>query len=440
MQNAQKEHKAYMDMLNNQLPHLASSMNEICGNTERLPATVHIPDKGNESKATLWLGTSYKEPEWNEPLGESSKTKDKGDILTKRSGPDETEPVVGPQIIEAPKESSRETTEEPEEGVRKVDEDAAKMAEGPDLASEAVGDKSPAEPIREPEEEPAKPVEKEEIEKVMETEPQVPTAPSVAEKSTLTKPEPVKWKLVLRDELKEKQRPMRVSKRYLGHGMAKKTGATTASKAMEISSDEDQEDPTKPGENPDLTTAQKESHPITESESSTATSQEEGTPTKPGENLSEGPKEEVVTEARERQSTAQEEIPAPETDVHEKQDKEERYDQEERKKKGKGAAKKKKTKNSREVLTAVIIRKLERWPKLIRSKDPSNHRLRPMEKRKIMGTFKNHKKKRMTPPMMYHLKYPASSYTMHHPEEEPKEAMTHPHTDQLVFLLDYRNF
>ncbi|XP_042051565.1 uncharacterized protein LOC121796857 [Salvia splendens] len=45
------------------------------------------------------------------------------------------------------------------EGVRKAEENAAKMAEGPDLASEAVGSKSPAKPTKELEGTPAKPVE-----------------------------------------------------------------------------------------------------------------------------------------------------------------------------------------------------------------------------------------------------------------------------------------
>ncbi|XP_042051524.1 serine/arginine repetitive matrix protein 1-like [Salvia splendens] len=90
-------------------------MNEICGNAKRLPVTVHIPGKANVSKVTLWSGTSYKEPERNESFGESSKTKDKGDILTKRSGPDETEPVAEPQINQGSEENSRETTKEPDE-------------------------------------------------------------------------------------------------------------------------------------------------------------------------------------------------------------------------------------------------------------------------------------------------------------------------------------
>ncbi|XP_042012098.1 nucleolin-like [Salvia splendens] len=249
------------------------------------------------------------------------------------------------------------------DGVRRVEEDAAKMAEGPDLASEAVDNKIREEPMRESQEEPAKPVEKAESEKVMESEKEktkVPTDQHKTKVSTAKKSKAVKRKLVLKDYPKaERQKPKRISQGCLGRGMAEKAGANTASEAVEILSEEERMTPTKPWEDPKSATAQEESHPEIEPKSSTPTGQEEGTPTKPRENLSEVPPEPVeekIVEALITQPTSQDE-PSTSADVkREEEDEEKRY-QLERKRKGKAPVQKKQSnKKACTVITGIMIR------------------------------------------------------------------------------------
>ncbi|XP_047949082.1 microtubule-associated protein RP/EB family member 1-like [Salvia hispanica] len=97
------------------------------------------------------------------------------------------------------------------------------------------------------------------------------------EASVVTKPKPVKRRLVLKiDPKAERQKPQRVSQRCLGKWTSTKAGANTAADAVEVSSDEEKTTPTKPGEEPS-NASQEDTQLATGTISATPTDQEENT-------------------------------------------------------------------------------------------------------------------------------------------------------------------
>ncbi|XP_047948987.1 PH domain-containing protein DDB_G0287875-like [Salvia hispanica] len=93
------------------------------------------------------------------------------------------------------------------------------------------------------------------------------------EASVVTKPKPIKRRLVLKNDPKvERQKPQRVSQRCLGKWKSNKAGANTAADAVEVSSDDEKTTPTKPGEKPS-TTSQEDAQKETGTVSSTPTDQ-----------------------------------------------------------------------------------------------------------------------------------------------------------------------
>ncbi|XP_047943089.1 uncharacterized protein LOC125189913 [Salvia hispanica] len=148
-----------------------------------------------------------------------------------------------------------------------------RVAEVLDLTSQAVGrgetamgaDESEGvihqsvEEMREGQTEEAKKIEEERQEpeihqsmEVKETEEETETQPE--ETSIVSKPKPVKRRLVLKNDPKaERQNPQRVSQRCLGKWKSNKAGANTAANAVEASSEDEKTTPTKPGEEPSKT-------------------------------------------------------------------------------------------------------------------------------------------------------------------------------------------
>ncbi|XP_047943084.1 microtubule-associated protein RP/EB family member 1-like [Salvia hispanica] len=104
------------------------------------------------------------------------------------------------------------------------------------------------------------------------------------EASVVTKPEPVKRRLVLKNDPKvERQKPQRVSQRCLGKWKSNKAGANTAADAVEVSSEDEKTTPTKPGEEPSKA-SQEDTQMATRTVSARPTDQEENT-----DKVAEGP-------------------------------------------------------------------------------------------------------------------------------------------------------
>ncbi|XP_047949304.1 titin-like [Salvia hispanica] len=180
---------------------------------------------------------------------------------------------------------------------------------------------------------------------------------------TVSKPKPVKRKLVLKNDPKEeRQKPKRVSQRCLGKWTSNKAGANTAADAVEISSEDERATPTKPGEEPS-TTSREDAPMATGTVSSTPNDQEEEAD-KVAEGLdlaseSVGQEEAindntstcVVTEP-----TAQVDLSTPADEEAKANETEDMYLQE-RKRKGKAPAKKKHVvKKQRIANTSIVIR------------------------------------------------------------------------------------
>ncbi|XP_041999923.1 cell surface glycoprotein 1-like [Salvia splendens] len=214
------------------------------------------------------------------------------------------------------------------DGVTGRKESAVEMAEGPDLASKAVGDSNTPESTWKLEGESAQPV-------LVDTEPKVPVVQHEAEKPTVIKSKVVKRKLVLKDNPKdERQKPKRVSQRCLGRGLTRKAGANTASETVTISSDEEGVTPTKPEEKPMPAADQEDTLEKAEVVPPTPTSQKVGTPTKPREDPSDTPLDKSVINTQATEPTAQEKPSASTEKKPAEETEEERYLQE-RKRKGK---------------------------------------------------------------------------------------------------------
>ncbi|XP_047942833.1 translation initiation factor IF-2-like [Salvia hispanica] len=147
--------------------------------------------------------------------------------------------------------------------VHRGETSANEMAEGMDLASQAVGEASRrGGRDKQPEEERQKSetpqFEAKEGEKGAEKEAEVQPEEPETIAPTVSKPKQVKRKLVLKNDPKAKrQKPKRVSQRCLGKWTSSKAGANIAADAVEISSEDERTTPTKPGEEPS-TTSQEE--------------------------------------------------------------------------------------------------------------------------------------------------------------------------------------
>ncbi|XP_047943245.1 cell wall protein IFF6-like [Salvia hispanica] len=97
------------------------------------------------------------------------------------------------------------------------------------------------------------------------------------EASVVTKPKPIKRRLVLKNDPKaERQKPQRVSQRCLGKWTSNKAGANTAADAVEVSSDDERTTPTKPKEEPS-NASQEDTQLATGTVSATPTDQEKNT-------------------------------------------------------------------------------------------------------------------------------------------------------------------
>ncbi|XP_042041242.1 pinin-like [Salvia splendens] len=286
--------------------------------------------------------------------------------------------------------------------VTRMEDGTAKMAEGLDLASEAVGESEEAGTRNDPEGLAHQAVDKVEEKQTEEEEPKsVTPQPEAGESDTLIeekdtevqpaepelvvppvlKPKSVKRKLVLKGDPKaERLKPKRVSQRCLGKWTSSKAGANTAASALEISSEEDRATPTKPGEESLSATNLKDASTGTEVVSPTPSDQREETDT-----MAEGldlasesvghpePGDDSIHIRLETQSTAQKEPSTPtEERPEENEDGDEDRYRKERKRKGKAPVKKKpRSKKQRTVNTGIAITESDqRAPP--RRKEPSD--------------------------------------------------------------------
>ena len=187
------------------------------------------------------------------------------------------------------------------------------------------------------------------------------------EASVVTKPEPVKRRLVLKNDPKaERQKPQRVSQRCLGKWKSNNAGANTAADAVEVSSEDEKTTPTKPGEEPS-NASQEDTQMATGTVSATPTDQEENT-----DKVAEGldlASESVGREEAARSDTSTRVVTKPTTqeDVSTQADgdteameiEETKYIQE-RKRKGKAPVKKKQVmKKQRTANASIVIREPE---------------------------------------------------------------------------------
>ncbi|XP_047945649.1 uncharacterized protein LOC125192179 [Salvia hispanica] len=187
------------------------------------------------------------------------------------------------------------------------------------------------------------------------------------EASVVTKPKPVKRKLVLKSDPKaEWQKPQRVSQRCLGRWTSTKAGANTAANTMEVSSDDEKTTPTKPGEEPS-NASQVDTQLAKGTVSSTPTDQEEKTD-KVAEGLdlasaSVGQEEEARSDTSARmvtEPTAQEDISTQADDEAETMEIEVTTCSQERKRKGKAPVKMKQVmKKQRTANAGIVIREPE---------------------------------------------------------------------------------
>ncbi|XP_047943102.1 uncharacterized protein LOC125189927 [Salvia hispanica] len=188
------------------------------------------------------------------------------------------------------------------------------------------------------------------------------------EASVVTKPKPVKRRLVLKNDPKaERQKPQRVSQRCLGKWTSNKAGANTAADAVEVSSDDEKTTPTKPGEEPS-NASQEDTQMATGTVSATPTDQEENTD-KVAEGLdlaseSVGREEAARSDTSARmvaEPTAQEDTSTQADEEAEAMDIEETKYIQERKRKGKAPVKKKQVMKKQRTARAGREREIKRY-------------------------------------------------------------------------------
>ncbi|XP_042056241.1 translation initiation factor IF-2-like [Salvia splendens] len=273
--------------------------------------------------------------------------------------------------------------------VNRMEDGTAKMAEGQDLASEAVGEGEEAGTRNDPEGLAHQPVDEVEERQTREEEPKsVTLQPEAGESDThiekdetvvrteepepvappVSKPKAIKRKLVLKSDPKaERSKPKRVLQRCLGKWTSSKAKANTAADAVEVSSEEEEmTTPTKPGEESVSATNLEDASTATEVVTPTPSDQREET-----DKMAEGldlesesvghdePRDDNTHIRVETQPTAQDK-PSTQTEKRPEEDEdgdEDRY-REERKRKGKAPVTKKSSrKKQRTVNTGVVITK-----------------------------------------------------------------------------------
>ncbi|XP_041995735.1 lysine-specific demethylase 6B-like [Salvia splendens] len=208
--------------------------------------------------------------------GEEKRSREEGDESERTPVVETVSQRMGREEIDLNETARKQglmTDEEFEELLNKVtrmEDGTAKMAEGLDLASEAVGDGEEASTRNDPEGLAHQPEDEVEERQTREEEPKsVTPQPEAGESDThiekdetvvrtegpepvappVSKPKAVKRKLVLKSDPKaERPKPKRVSQRCLGKWTSSKAKANTAADAVEVSSEEERTTPTKPGE------------------------------------------------------------------------------------------------------------------------------------------------------------------------------------------------
>ncbi|XP_042038310.1 nucleolar and coiled-body phosphoprotein 1-like [Salvia splendens] len=286
--------------------------------------------------------------------------------------------------------------------VTRMEVGTAKMAEGLDLASEAVGEGEEAGTRNDPEGLAHQPVDEVEERQTREEEPKsVTPQPEAGESDThiekdetvvrteepepvappVSKPKAVKRKLVLKSDPKEERpKPKRVSQKCLGKWTSSKAKANTAADAVEVSSEEERTTPTKPGEESLSATNLEDASTATEVVTPTPSDQGEETD-KMAEGLDLASESVGHDEPRdgnahirvETHPTAQDK-PSTQTEKRPEDDEDGNEDKygEERKKKGKAPVTKKPSrKKQRTVNTGVVITKPDQRASP-RRRDPSD--------------------------------------------------------------------
>ncbi|KAL1548155.1 hypothetical protein AAHA92_16428 [Salvia divinorum] len=119
LQDAQLEQKAAMDMMVKQLSQIATSLNAMRGNDEKIPVTVKIPERETISKITLRSGKAYEEPKItgegeDELVKQTGRTGDNYD-LTKEDLLKPLPPMADPFFLDQEPDVASEERKEKEE-------------------------------------------------------------------------------------------------------------------------------------------------------------------------------------------------------------------------------------------------------------------------------------------------------------------------------------